>query len=110
MAGIAVTRRPDQRLVRVGEAPAAKVRYRVSLAPDDVVENPVAQVLEDGAHPEDVVVAADHPQRPVRLQQSARSSEPGPGEAVVGFEIVESVPGVLDAIDPAVIRTAQLAL
>ena len=64
MAGIAVARRPDQRLVRVGEAPAAEVRHRVGLTPDDVVENPVAQVLEDGADAEDVVVAADHPERP----------------------------------------------
>src|SRR5262249_12893920 len=37
-----VARRPDHGLMRVGEAPAAEVRHRVGLAPDNVVENPEA--------------------------------------------------------------------
>ena len=62
-----VARRPDQRLVRVGEAAAAKVRHRVGFAPDDVVEDPEAEVLEDRADAENVVIGTDDPQRRARL-------------------------------------------
>jgi hypothetical protein len=57
--------------VRVGEALAAEVRHRVGLAPDDVVQDPEAQVLQRRADAEDVVIAADHPQRAVGLQHAA---------------------------------------
>ena len=40
-------RRPDQGLVGVGEAPPAEVGHRVGLLPDDIVEDPEAEVLED---------------------------------------------------------------
>ena len=78
-----VARRPDQRLVRVGEALALEVRHRVGLAPDDVVQQPEAQVLQRRADAEDVVVAADHPQRALGLQHAARRRQPGAGEGIV---------------------------
>jgi hypothetical protein len=56
-------RRPDQRLMRVGEAPAAKIRHGIGLAPDHVVEHPEAEILQGRADAEDVVIAADHPER-----------------------------------------------
>src|SRR3546814_14960273 len=56
-------RRPDQRLVRVGEAGALEIGHRVRLAPHDVVEDPIAIVLERGADAENIVIAADHPDR-----------------------------------------------
>ena len=84
VAGVLVLGRPDQGLVGVGEAPAAEVRHGVGLAPDHVVQDPVAQVLQDRADPEDVVVAADHPERAVVLQHAARRGQPGLGEGVVG--------------------------
>ncbi len=81
--GALVARRPDQRLVRVGEALALEVRHRVGLAPDDVVQQPEAQILQRRADAEDVVVAADHPQRALGLEHAARRGEPGAGEGIV---------------------------
>ena len=82
--GVGVAARPDQRLVGIGEAPAAEIRHRVGLAPDDVVEDPEAEILQDRADAEDVVVGADHPERAVRLQHAAAGEQPGAGEGVVG--------------------------
>ena len=51
-----VARRPDQGLMSVGKTATAEIRHRVRLAPDDVVQNPEAEVLEKRADPENVVV------------------------------------------------------
>ncbi len=109
VAAGALARRPDQRLVRVGEAAAAEIRHRVRLAPDDVVEQPEAEILQRRADAENVVVAADHPERAVLPQQPAALGEPLAGEGVVGGEVGEAVPLVVDAVDEAVIGPAQLA-
>ena len=74
---------PDQRLVRVGEAGAAEVRHRVGLAPDDVVQDPKLLVLQRGTDAEDVVVAADHPDRAVVLEHPVCLGQPSAGEGVV---------------------------
>ena len=58
--------------MRVGEARAAEVRHRVRLAPDDVVEDPEVGVLEQRADAVDVVIAADHPDRAVVLEDAPR--------------------------------------
>ena len=81
-----VARGPDQSLVGVGEAAAAKIRHRVRLAPDHVVEDPEAEVLENGADAEDVVIGADHPQRGVGLHHPPAGDQPGPREIVIGGE------------------------
>ena len=57
--GVGASRRPDHRLVGVGEAAAAEIRHRIGLAPDDVVEDPEAEILEDRADAEYVVIGAD---------------------------------------------------
>ncbi len=101
--------RPDQRLMRVGEPPAAEIRHRVGLAPDHVVQNPEPEFLEDGADAENIVVAADHPQRAVLAQQPAALAEPVAGEGIVGGEIGEMVPVIVHPVDQAVVGPAQLA-
>ena len=92
------------------EAAAAEIRHRVGLAPDDVVEDPEAEILHRRADAEDVVVGADHPDRPGRLQHAAHGKQPGAGEGVIGFEAVEAVPVVVDGIDLRLVGTAQIAL
>ena len=101
--------RPDQRLVGVGEAHALEVRHRVGLAPDHVVEDPEPQVLHRHAHPEDVVVAADHPEGAVVLQHPARFGKPGASELVIGLEGGEPVPVVVDRVDLGIVRAQQVA-
>ena len=100
---------PDQGLVGIGEAGAAEVRHRVGLAPDHVVQDPVAEVLQDGADPVDVVVGADHPERAVVLQHAPRRAQPGAGEVVIGCEVGELVPPRVDAVDAGVVGPVQLA-
>src|SRR5262249_61286131 len=45
--GVGLACRPDQSLVCIGEPAAAEIRHRVRLAPDHVVEQPEAQILQD---------------------------------------------------------------
>ena len=102
-------RAPEQRLMRVCEAAAAEVRHRIGLAPNDVVQDPVAEVLQDRAHAIDVVIAADDPERAVGFQQTPRPREPVVREAVVVGEARELVPGIVDAIDPRIVRAQEFA-
>ncbi len=114
MEGVALrfrrARGPDQGLVGVGEALAPEVRHRVGFPPDDVVEDPEAEVLERAADPEDVVIRADHPQRGVRLHHPAGGGEPGASERVVLREARELVPGIVDGVDAALVGTQQRSL
>jgi hypothetical protein len=82
----------------------------VSWAPDDVVQDPEAQILHDRADAEDVVVGADDPDRAVRLQDAARGEQPGTGEGVIGGEALELVPFVVDRTDLRLVGTVKVAL
>ncbi len=75
----------------------------------DVVEDPELGVLKQRADAEDVVIAADHPDRAVVLQDAARLGEPFAGEIVIGGEAVELVPLVVDGIDAAAFGPEQVA-
>ena len=48
--------------MRIGETGAAKIGHGVGFAPDDVVEDPKAQILQNRADTVDIVIAADDPQ------------------------------------------------
>lgn len=108
--GLGAAHRPDQSLVRVGETPALEVRHRVDLAPDDVVQHPEAEILEDRPDAEDVVVGADHPQGAVRLEHAAAFDQPGTGEGIVVGEGREFVPIVVDGVDHARVGAGQFPL
>ena len=101
---------PDQSLMRVGEAPPAKVRHRIRFPPHHVVQHPEAEILKDGTDAEDVVVAADHPEAGVRLQHAAAGGKPFAGEGVIGGEAAELVPVVVDGIDAAIVRPVELVV
>jgi hypothetical protein len=84
--GFLVARRPDHGLMGIGEAAAAEIRHRIGLAPDDIVENPEAEVLHDRADAKNVMIGADHPQRRRWFHDAAAGEQPGAGEIVVGGE------------------------
>ena len=96
--------------MRVGEAAAAEVRHRIGLAPHHVVENPEAEILQDRADAEDVVIGADHPQRRRRLHHAAAGDQPGAGEVVIGGKARELVPVVVDRVDARIVGTLEVAL
>ena len=96
--------------MRIGEAAAAEIRHRIGFAPDDVVEDPEAEVLEHRADAEDVVIGADHPQRGARLHHAPAGGEPGAGEIVIGGEAGELVPVVVDGIDAGIVGPLEVAL
>ena len=108
--GVLVARGPDHGLMRIGEAAAAEIRHRIGLAPDDVVEDPEAEVLHDRADAENVVIGADHPQRRRRLHDAAAGQQPGAGEIVIGGEGRELVPVVVDGIDMGFVGALEIAL
>ena len=108
--GVGVAARPDHRLMGVLEAAAAEIRHRVGLAPDDVVEDPEAEVLEDRADAEDVVIGADHPERAVRLQHPAAGEQPGAGEVVIGGEALRTCPSRRRRRRPPTGRAGSAAL
>ena len=93
--------------MRVGEAPAAKIRHRIGLAPDDVVQDPKAQILKNPADAENVVIGADHENRRVLLHHPAHGRKPGAGEGVIIREARELVPIVVDRVDQALVRPRQ---
>ena len=95
--------------MRVGEAGALEIGHRVGLAPDDVVEDPEPQILKDAADAEDVVIAADHPQRTVGLEHAARLGQPLAGEAVIGRHGIELVPVIGHRIDMTAVRAIEIA-
>ena len=103
------SRRPDHRLVGVGETAAAEIRHRVGFAPDDVVEDPEAEILQDRADAEDVVVGADDHDGGVGLHQPPGGAEPGAREGVIFGEIGELVPIVVDGVDQALVGARQRA-
>ena len=107
--GVGPPRRPDHRLVGVGEAPAAEVRHRIGFAPHDVVENPEAEILENGADAEDVVVGADDDDRGRGLHQPPDGGEPAAREGVILGEIGELVPVVVDRVDQALVGPRKRA-
>ena len=93
----------------VGEAPAAEIGHRVGFAPNHIVEDPEAEILQDCADAKDVVIGADHPQRAVLAQQPVALGQPVSGECIVGGEIGEPVPLVVDAVHQTVVGPPQLA-
>src|SRR3954465_15949936 len=92
----------------IGEARAAKVRHRVRLAPDDVVEDPEVGVLEQRSNAVDVVISTDHPDGAVVLEDAPRLGEPRPGAFVIGREAVELVPIVVHCVHAPALWTYQV--
>ncbi len=109
VARLLVLRAPQQGFVRVGETRSAKVRHRVRLAPDDVVQDPELGILEERADTVDVVIAADYPDCAIVLEDAARLIQPFAGEIVVGGKTVELVPLVVDRIHSSALGPKQVA-
>ena len=100
---------PDQRLMRIGQAFAPEIRHRIGFAPNDIIQKPEALILKLRAHTEDVVVRADHPDRPVGLQKPLGGGQPVAGETVVFRERGELIPVIIHRINAAVVRAMQIA-
>ncbi len=99
---------PQQCLMGIGKTGAAEVGHRVGLAPDDVVQNPEVRILQQRPDAVDVMIAADHPDGAVVLQNAACFGEPFPGEIVVGRKAVELVPIIVAGIDLAALGPKQI--
>ena len=98
---------PNQRLGRVRESHAAEIGHRIRLAPNHIVQNPVAQILHQPPNAENVVIRADDPNRPVRAQHAAAFAQPLFAKIVVLLERFEFVPLVVDAVDARHVRAQQ---
>ena len=96
--------RPDHCFVRIGEAPATKVGHRIRFAPDNVVENPESEILENRADSENVMIGADDHDGRVSLHHATRGLQPPACERVIFGEVRKFVPVVVDGVDDALIR------
>ena len=89
---------------------AAEIRHRIGFAPNNIIQHPITLVLQLGPHAEDIVIRANHPNRAIRLKDTARRSEPVLSEFIIGTEAVELIPMIIYRIDKRVIRPMQIAL
>src|SRR5690606_38383269 len=94
----------------VRKAPSAEIGHGVRFPPDDVIENPEAGVLQRRPDAEDVVVAADNPERPIWFQKPASLGKPATCKAVVGRKVMETIPSILDAVHPRVVGPMKFTL
>ena len=93
----------------IRETPTSEIRHRIGFDPNDVVEDPITEILQGRADTIDVVVAPDDPKRAVVLQDAVALVEPLPRELIVGVKPVEFVPILFHAVDPAIVRPTQFA-
>ena len=95
--------------MRVGKARTLEIGHGIGLAPDDVVQDPESQILQDGTDAEDVVITADHPDRAIGLEQPPRFAKPFTGKAIVRGKAVELVPVVGHRVHVAAVRPGKIA-
>ena len=99
------------RFMGIGEAAAPEIRHRVHLAPHHVVQDPVAQVLQDRAYAENIVVGLPITHKaPLGLRMRRHSDEPCLGEIVIAGKVRELVPVVINCIDLALVGARQVAI
>jgi hypothetical protein len=53
----------------VGQSFAAKIWHRIGLAPNHIVQQPIALILKHRTHTKNVVIRSDHPNRAIWLEQ-----------------------------------------
>ena len=99
--------RPNQGFVSIGKTRPLKIRHRICLVPDNVVQNPETQILQDVPDTENIVVRTDDPDGAVVFQNTACSRHPLAGIAVIGGQAFKTVPFFINAADIAVVRTGQ---
>jgi len=96
--GILVLAGPDHGFMRIGKALAAKVRHRVRLAPHHVVQDPETRILQCGTNAENIVIAANNPDRAIGFQQTPRGFQPFAGKLVIDGKAGKLVPRIIDRI------------
>ena len=94
----------------IGEAHAAKIGHGVALHPHDVIQNPVAQVLQDAAHPIDVVIRPDNPKRARGFEHPPALTKPLAREVIIRREAFKLIPVLGDPVHLADVRAPKVAL
>ena len=94
--------------MRVGKALAAEIRHRVRLAPNHIIQDPIARILQGCADSENIVIASNHPDRAIGLENASCRFQPVAGERVIGCKAVELIPVIVNRIHLGVIRAMQI--
>ena len=95
--------------MRVGQAFATEIGHWVRFAPNNVIQNPVTLILKLCPHTEHVVIAANHPDRAVRLEHTASSGKPIARKAVIGGKGCELIPMIIHRIHFGIVWSVQIA-
>ena len=90
---------PDEGFSGVGEPHSKPVGHRVGFYPDNIVQNPKAQILHDFAYPEDVVVGAHNPKGSVRLHYPPDLQKQTFNEAIILLKGRKAVPLFKDSFN-----------
>lgn len=98
---------PYQGLVGIGKTYPAKVGHGIGFYPNNVVQNPIAQVLQDAPDAVDIVIGADYPQGTGGLEDTPALCQPGFGEFIISVEILELVPRFVNAIHLGVVGAPE---
>jgi len=96
--------------VGIGETYAAEVWHGVALDPHNVIQNPVAQVLQDAAYAVDIVIRPNYPKRSGGFEHSPALAEPPAREVIVGFKAFEFIPVLGNSIHLADVRPPEITL
>ncbi len=94
----------------IGKALAAKVRHRVGLAPDHIVQDPETGILQRSTHTEDVVIAANNPDRAIGFQQATgRFLTTCVGKFIIDLKAGKLVPFIVNRVYLGIVGAHQIA-
>ena len=90
--------RPDQSLMGIAEAHTSKIRHRIGLYPDHIIQYPETKVLHQGTKTVDIMVGSNHPYCPCRLKKPPGFLKPASGKTVILLKTPELIPGIIHGI------------
>ena len=88
----------------IGKTRALEVWHGIGLAPDHIIHEPEARILQYAANAENIVIRAHHPDGPVVFEQAPRGLQPAPGEQVIVIKAPDLVPAIGNRLDLGIIR------
>ena len=91
----------------IGETGSLKIRHRIGLVPDNVVQNPKSQILKNITDPENIVIGTDNPNGAVVFQYPAGGRHPFPGIFVIGGQRFKTVPFFINPRHISIVGAGQ---
>ena len=101
--------RPNQGFMCVGKASATEIWHRVGFTPNHIIQNPIAQILQQTPKTKNIMVAANNPQGAVIFEDTPAFFQPCLTQLIISSETVKLVPVIIYRINNRLIRPGQIA-